>query len=164
MAAQPSDRSESSVPERTWDGLPVAVEPPHGAAILVWRRGPVRDGVAGELEFLILYRAHLGVDFEGDWAWGPPAGAQLPGEDIEECARRELHEETGLILPCAQTDLGDEGWSIFVAEHRDGAELVLSEEHDRFLWVPAAGAVRMCLPSFVGEPLARAAALLRGLG
>jgi ADP-ribose pyrophosphatase len=38
------------------------------------------------------YRAPL-----GRWAWELPAGSLKPGEDIEQAARRECHEETGLI-------------------------------------------------------------------
>ena len=33
----------------------------------------------------------------GRWAWELPAGSLKPGEDIETAARRECHEEIGLI-------------------------------------------------------------------
>jgi 8-oxo-dGTP pyrophosphatase MutT (NUDIX family) len=152
------------MPERTWDGLLVAREPPYGAAVLVWRRRPVPGDGAAEVEFLILHRGHLGVGFEGDWAWGPPAGARVPGERVDECARRELFEETGLTCACVHTDLGSADWAVYLAEHRGDADIVLSHEHDRFVWISAEMAERMCLPAFVGEPVIRAAALLRGDG
>ena len=76
--------------ETTWDGKPIASEPPYGAMVLVYRMNGEQP------EFLILHRAQLGPDFEGDWAWTPPSGARQPGETIEECARRELWEEAGL--------------------------------------------------------------------
>ena len=33
----------------------------------------------------------------GRWAWELPAGSLKPGEDVEQAARRECHEETGYI-------------------------------------------------------------------
>ena len=33
----------------------------------------------------------------GRWAWELPAGSLKPGEDIEQAARRECHEEIGLV-------------------------------------------------------------------
>lgn len=68
-----------AVPAFTWDGLPVAPEPPHGACVVVRR-------AAGE--YLVLHRAHLGRDFAGDWAWTPPAGSRQPGEPVLAAALR----------------------------------------------------------------------------
>lgn len=40
---------------------------------------------------------HVLLQLRGDDAtWGPPGGRVEPGETLEEAARRELHEETGL--------------------------------------------------------------------
>ena len=80
----------------TWDGLPVSEEKPYGITAVVFRR------VCGT-EVLMLHRAHRGSDYEGEWAWTPPAGARLPGEPVDACARRELREETGLELPMEPT-------------------------------------------------------------
>ena len=67
--------------ERTWDGLPVAGEPPFGATVVVLRRLP------GRTEFLLLHRRHNGPTFQGDWAWGPPSGARWPGEAVDRSRR-----------------------------------------------------------------------------
>ena len=73
----------------TWDGLPISDEPPFGATVVVFR---VRDD---RFDVRMLHRAHHGPDYTGDWAWTPPAGARLPGELVEDCARRELRETRG---------------------------------------------------------------------
>jgi 8-oxo-dGTP pyrophosphatase MutT (NUDIX family) len=135
----------------TWDRLPVSEEPPFGVSVVVWRRE------AAGPEFLVLHRAHEGPEYEGDWAWAPPAGARLPGEEIAECARRELLEETGLRLECTPTDCGGEDWVVFAAEAPADAEVVLDAEHDRFAWLPANEAERVCLPPSVGASVAAVA-------
>lgn len=113
---------------QTWDGEPVSKEPPHGAAIVVFRRA------GSEPEFLLLHRGHEGPDYEGDWAWGPPSGARCPGEPIDVCAVRELLEETGLKLPISRVELDSPDWFVYVAEVEPDAEVLLSPEHDRFIW------------------------------
>ena len=129
----------------TWDGVPVAPENPRGATIVVWRRAGVSR------EFLILHRAAAGPpNFEGDWAWTPPSGARQPGEDVDQGALRELREETGLELLCAQTGLGTEEWPLFVAEASGEAAVALDEEHVRSEWVTAAEGAARCLPYVVG--------------
>jgi 8-oxo-dGTP pyrophosphatase MutT (NUDIX family) len=133
---------------RTWDGEPVSAERPYGASVVVWRRG------AGKREFLVLHRRHAGgADFEGDWAWTPPSGARLPGEALHDAACRELLEEAGLELAFEPSDLGSEEWAVFVAEAPADARVVLDEEHDRFVWLPAAEAAAKCLPPLVGRTL-----------
>jgi 8-oxo-dGTP pyrophosphatase MutT (NUDIX family) len=136
-------------PRRTWDGLPVSVEAPFGACVVVWRRG------AEGAELLLLHRAHRGPAYDGDWAWTPPSGARLPGEPVETCAARELFEETGLRLAMRETDAGTEQWRLFVAEAPAGAEIRLDAEHDAYGWVPAAEAAVRCRPAVVGEGVAR---------
>jgi 8-oxo-dGTP pyrophosphatase MutT (NUDIX family) len=42
-----------------------------------------------------IWRLHNGPDYAGACAWTPPSGARLPGEPVEDCARRELRDETG---------------------------------------------------------------------
>jgi 8-oxo-dGTP pyrophosphatase MutT (NUDIX family) len=130
--------------ETTWDGLPISREPPYGAAVLVWRRA------GAGVEWLVLHRAHRGRAYEGDWAWTPPAGARQPGETIEECAARELREESGLELECRATPCGSGDWAVFAAEAPAEAEVVLDSEHDAYEWLPAEEAAARCLPASVG--------------
>jgi 8-oxo-dGTP pyrophosphatase MutT (NUDIX family) len=135
---------------RTWDGLPVSAEKPYGATVVVWR-----EAATGGREFLLLHRrAAGGVDFEGEWAWTPPAGARLPDEPLREAARRELREETGLEL--AFEPIAEEGveWALFVAKAPPEAEVVLDDEHDRFVWAPLDEAIARCLPRAVAEQFA----------
>ena len=51
---------------------------------------PVTD--EGRIILVRQYRAPL-----GRWAWELPAGSLKPGENVEKAARRECHEEIGLI-------------------------------------------------------------------
>jgi len=57
-----------------------------GSVVIV----PLTD--EGKIILVRQYRAPL-----GRWAWELPAGSLKPGEDIEKAARRECHEEIGLI-------------------------------------------------------------------
>jgi ADP-ribose pyrophosphatase len=57
-----------------------------GSVVIV----PVTD--AGEIILVRQYRAAI-----GRWAWELPAGSLKSGEDVTEAARRECHEEVGLI-------------------------------------------------------------------
>jgi 8-oxo-dGTP pyrophosphatase MutT (NUDIX family) len=141
--------------QTTWDGLPVSSDRPFGASIVVWRRS------AGVHEFLLLHRlAPGGPEFEGDWAWTPPSGARLPGEDIDETARRELREETGLELPCERVDFGTDDWVLYVAEAPTRAVVRLDDEHDRYEWVAVDRASAQCRPDVVGSGIAGVAAWL----
>lgn len=143
--------------ERTWDGLPISREKPHGAAVVVFRR------VGGRCFYLVLHRQHHGPDYAGDWAWGPPSGARLPDEPVTECARRELREETGLELPVTELDHGDGEWALFYAEASPEATVALSPEHDRYEWLPAVAAVARCLPAVVGEQVRAVAARIEAV-
>jgi 8-oxo-dGTP pyrophosphatase MutT (NUDIX family) len=128
----------------TWDGLPVAPDQPHGAAILV------RRPAAGE--YLILHRAHHGPGYEGDWAWTPPSGSRQPGEPVLTAAVRELAEETGLQAAAADLralDLSG-GWANFGLDVATSMQPRLDAEHDRFEWLSAAAAITRCQPAAVG--------------
>jgi ADP-ribose pyrophosphatase YjhB (NUDIX family) len=138
---------------RTSEGAPVSREPPFGATVVVSRRTP-----RGTDEFLLLHRSHHGADYEGDWAWGPPAGARLPGEPVDTCARRELLEETGLELEPTATPCGDCEWVVFSAVAPPDAEVRLSREHDRHAWLPLERAAARCRPASVAEQLRATAA------
>ena len=143
--------------ERTWDGLPIADDLPTGAVIAVFRR-------RGEhIEWLVLHRAHRGPDFDGDWAWGAPSGCRLPGEAVEDCARRELLEETGLDLNPAPL-LDDDEWPLFMVEAPPEADVGLSPEHDAYRWVDLLTASDLIKPELVAQQLRRAARLLLSSG
>ena len=125
----------------TWDGLFISEEPPHGVTVIVYRR----DHGAGP-QFLVLHRRGA----TGDWAWGPPAGARLPGEDVEACASRELEATTGLRLPLHALP-HDPEWASFCAEAGAGHTVVLGREHDRAEWVTLDEAMQRCQPAIVAE-------------
>ena len=138
----------------TWDGLPVARERPFAVAIVVWRER------RGDREFLLLHRtAPGGAEFEGDWAWTPPAGARQPGEAPDAAAERELMEETGLRLsltPLPEVSASDDVF-LYAAEAPLNDDVTLDHEHDRHLWLPIEDAVTKCRPSVVASGLANAA-------
>jgi 8-oxo-dGTP pyrophosphatase MutT (NUDIX family) len=131
----------------TWDGLPVSPEPPYGATVVVFRQGP--DGA----ELLMLHRTHHGPDYEGDWAWTPPAGSRLPGEPIELCARRELLEEAGLEMEIRPTTCGTAEWPVYIAEVPYDTVVTLDAEHDRYVWVSSDDALVRCRPDRALVPL-----------
>jgi 8-oxo-dGTP pyrophosphatase MutT (NUDIX family) len=138
----------------TWDGLPVAREPPYACCVVVWREA------AGGREFLVLHRAHFGPDFAGDWAWTPPSGARLPGEDPAAAAARELREETGLELALRRVDSPNPDVTLYAAEAPADSEVVLDAEHDAQRWLPLEAAAGLCLPAAVADGLRSAAAAL----
>jgi 8-oxo-dGTP pyrophosphatase MutT (NUDIX family) len=143
--------------ETTWDGLPVARESPYACSVVVWR-----EAETGR-EFLLLHRlAPGGADYEGEWAWTPPSGAWQPGEEPDAAAARELEEETGLTLPLtlAPEATASEDVAIYVAEAPPDAEVVLDDEHDRYLWLSLEEALPKCLPQVVASGLANAAELI----
>jgi 8-oxo-dGTP pyrophosphatase MutT (NUDIX family) len=143
--------------ETTWDGQPVAREPPFACCVVVWR-----EGDRGR-EFLVLHRlAPGGPGYEGEWAWTPPSGARRPGETPDAAAARELAEETRMTLDL--TPLPEAAPSadvaLYVARAPGTADVVLDPEHDAFRWLPLAEAVELCLPAEVGACLTGASAWL----
>jgi 8-oxo-dGTP pyrophosphatase MutT (NUDIX family) len=143
-------------PELTWDGLPVAADEPHGAAIVVRRP----DGQGGR-EYLLLHRAHRGPDYDGDWAWTPPSGARLPGEPVLAGALRELAEEAGIAAAePVPVDLSGP-WAVLLAEVPARTRVRLDAEHDQFRWVSAAEALSRCRPASATAGLAAADAVPR---
>jgi len=150
------ERPAPTRPALTWDGLPVAADEPHGAAIVVRRP----DGHGGR-EYLLLHRAHRGPHYDGDWAWTPPSGARLPGEPVLAGALRELAEETGITsAEPVPVDLSSP-WAVFLAEVPRTAAVRLDAEHDRFAWTPAGRALARCRPASVAANIAATAAVSR---
>jgi 8-oxo-dGTP pyrophosphatase MutT (NUDIX family) len=135
--SQPTDKV-------TWDGKPVSEEPPFGATIIVRRR------TEGGEEFLLLRRT--GAKDGSDWAWTPPSGARLPSEDIIECARRELLEETGLGIDHSLTSYGTTDWFVFGAVVNQADVITLGPEHSEFRWVSLEQAIELCKPDDVAAP------------
>lgn len=106
------------------------------------------------------------MDYEGDWAWTPPAGARQPGERAASAATRELKEETGLALPLKVANVrpSSEDVAVFVAHAPPESGIVLDAEHDRFVWLPLEEALPKCLPGVVASGLADAAAWIDAHG
>jgi len=152
------DQARRTVAEGSLDLSPpfvVAGEKPYGCSVVVWR-----NSERGR-EYLILHRrTPRGPGYEGDWAWTPPSGGRGRGEDPHASAARELREETGLELAIAPATVGDDQWAVYVGEAPPNAKIVLNEEHDRFRWVSAEEAERLCLPAMVGESISAVEARL----
>ena len=113
---------------------------PAGAVVVVYRR--TRSG----LEYLLLHRGESGPEYEGDWAWSTACGELEPGESVDQCAARELAEETGLRLACRLDCADVPAWPVYLAEASPDCEVVLSDEHDRYEWLPLPAALPRVLP------------------
>ncbi|MCW2912717.1 MAG: hypothetical protein JWN52_785 [Actinomycetia bacterium] len=128
----------------TYDGEPISPDPPYGAMIVVTTLAP--EG----RRFLILHRAHDGPDYEGDWAWTPPSGCRKPGEPVEDCAARELLEETGLQAIPQPVVTEDVDWTVFLLDVPPSTQIIGDGiEHDRFEWVDFTETHERCRPDVV---------------
>ena len=72
----------------------------------------VRAGTDGKTQVLLVHRPRY-----DDWSL--PKGKCDPGESFEDCARREVHEETGL-----RVELGDPLPEVHYRDHKDRAKVV----------------------------------------
>ena len=133
----------------TWDGKPISPDSPFEAVIIVRRQ--TTDGC----EYLLLHRQS--AEDRGDWAWTPPSGARLPSETIDQCAARELGEETGLATEPQATNCGTAGWPVYLVTVVGDVRITLSPEHDRFVWATAEEAVTLYRPEQVSAPFRRIA-------
>jgi bis(5'-nucleosidyl)-tetraphosphatase len=107
----------------------------HSAGAIIFRREP------GSILFLLLHYE------EGHW--GASKGHVEKGESLEQTARREIREETGLtdirFLPGFQIEnpyiyrkegrLSQKTVTFFLAETLSG-EVQISFEHTEFAWLP----------------------------
>lgn len=155
-----NDITETAVePQTTHDGLPISQEPPYGVSVVVRAASP--DG----MRYLLLHRAHHGADYEGDWAWTPPAGARQPGEEVGQAAQRELAEEAGpdiaAFAEAIRSFPGETGeWAKFLIEVPWGTPVELVDpEHDRWEWVTLEEGLRRCHPETVADALRIASGL-----
>lgn len=96
----------------------------------------------------------------GETLWEVPAGTREAGEPVEECARRELAEETGYTAArwrslgylYASPGVMDEKLFLFVAEGLTAGEArPEADEELEPVTVPLAEAVRMCLAGEVKD-------------
>lgn len=116
-------------------------------AVYVLRRS------VGGTELLFLRRS--GGRFEGQW-W-PVTGTREPSEDPQQCALRELLEETGLVPQMLfPTDLtapveGGGHLRIFVAPVESSAVVCMNWEHDAHRWCSAEEA--HAIVGKFGEPI-----------
>ncbi len=72
----------------------------------------LRDGAAGETEVLLVHRPRY-----DDWSF--PKGKCDPGESYEDCARREVEEETGITAA-----LGEPLPDVHYRDQKDRPKLV----------------------------------------
>ena len=96
----------------------------------------------------------------GDTLWEVPAGTLEPNEPLEDCARRELLEETGYTAArwrnlgylFASPGVMDEKLHLFIAEElTSGTAKPEPDEQLEPVTVPLADAIRMCLDGTIRD-------------
>jgi 8-oxo-dGTP pyrophosphatase MutT (NUDIX family) len=84
--------------------------------------------------------------YDGDWSWGPAGGNREPGEDIADCAARELFEETGIVAFPQPVETENVDIAIYHHDVAWGTPVRLSLEHTDYEWVDVEQAVARCKP------------------
>jgi 8-oxo-dGTP pyrophosphatase MutT (NUDIX family) len=126
-----------------------AVPDPRGASV-------VGASLTPEGRVYLLLRPADAEPDESGWLWVLPGGRREPGEGIEECAARELREETGIDARPLEVDADGRRWAVFRLDVPWPAAIRLSREHAEFDWVPLAEAYRRCPADALTEMLTRA--------
>jgi len=81
----------------------------------------------------LMIRRGNGGDYPGTWA--VPGGHQNSGETLEECARRECFEETGIKYEGALEVLYDDGqFCTYIARHAEKVPVKLNDESTGYDW------------------------------
>ena len=102
---------------------------------------------------MLVTRRPEGSFFGGWWEW--PGGKQEPGETLEECARRELLEETGLqaeeltVFDTVQADYPGRTvhMTCFLGKRRGGSEVGPNALEHRWLKPAQVQALRFLEPN-----------------
>lgn len=110
------------------------MKPFEAAGIVVYRRNN------GTIEYLLLQHVHSGH-------WGFPKGGIEPGESKEHAAHRELSEEAGVTATLHEGFFASVSYMriydgvphqktvyYFLGQMDEGQEVILSHEHDHYIW------------------------------
>lgn len=123
---------------------------PRGASVVV-------TSLAPEGRVYLLLRPSDTEPDESGWPWVLPGGRREPGENIADCAARELREETGIAARPLPVDADGLSWAVFRLDVPWPTAIRLSGEHAEADWVPLAEAFRRCPAAALTETIARAA-------